>query len=68
MFSAIVLTSPLVGYEHMGHNCASEASVTYIPAGSVLQLQIYVLASQLQLIQTYLVVRCNSKGHACCSS
>ena len=34
--------------------------VTYIPAGTVPQLQIYVLAGQLQRIQIHLVARNNS--------
>ena len=37
----------------------SEASVTDIPAGSA-PTTTDVLASQLQLIQAYLLVRCNS--------
>ena len=61
MSGAIVLTSPLVKYEH---NCVSEASVTDILAGSD-PTTTDVFASQLQLIKTYLLVRCNSNRHAC---
>ena len=38
-----------------GHNCGSEASVTDIPDGSAFTTT-NVLASQLQLIQTYQLV------------
>ena len=48
----------------------SEASVTDIPANSALTAK-DVLASQLQLIQAYMLVRCmlvecNCNKHACC--
>ena len=45
----------------------SEASVTYIPAGFS-HTTTEVLASQLQLIQTYLLARCNSNRRAYWSS
>ena len=59
----ILLTSPLVGYDN-GHNCGSEASVTYIHVGFS-HTTTDVHASQLQPIQTYLLVRCISNRHAC---
>ena len=48
----------------------SEASVTNIPADSA-PTTTDVLASQLQLIQTYMLVRCmlvecNCNQHTCC--
>ena len=43
-----MLTRPLGGYEQLGHNCWSEASVTDRPAGSAPTTS-DVLASQLQL-------------------
>ena len=41
--------------------------MTYIPAGFS-NTTTDVLESQLQLIQTYLLVRCNNNRHACWSS
>ena len=49
------------------HTCGSEASVTDIPADSA-PTTTDVLASQMQRIQTYLLVRCNSNRHAYCKS
>ena len=48
-------------------NCWSEASVTDIFDCSAPKTT-DVLASQLQLFQIYLQVRCNSNRHACWSS
>ena len=64
MTSGLVLSAPFFGYKHWGHNCWYMASVTDISVGSA-QTTTYVLASQLQLFQTYLLVRCNTSRHAC---
>ena len=48
----------------IGTTLRSEASVTDIPAGSAPRTA-DVLTSQYQLIQTYLLVRCNSNRYAC---